>query len=347
MKKISKHIIIKLCKFLGIYKLFYFLNRNRKKIIGYHNIIPDEYFDNSINLDYSIKNSEFKKHLDIINKRFKVGLNLYNTQEITLTFDDGYQNQYSQGSKILDEYNNKGYFFYAANLLNDIDTLLIDKIIFWVDYVKEGYYSNEKYNIEFSINDKKSRRLAWEKINNLIQDNIKFDKIYKLLDEMYKFEDIKIYDEFYTMRFTSIKKCELEYMKKNGHKIGAHSSSHEILSKLSKEELENDIEKCKRLLDQGIYNTNTFCYPFGSEYEVNKETIKKIKEKGFKNAISFVNHPNLNIEYDNFFMPRITLPRTMDEDYIDFVLSGTLYFIKNKKLFPKFKTLLNTELVYE
>lgn len=347
MKKIIKYIIMKICKFTGVHKLFYFLNRNRKKIIGYHNIIPDEYFDNSINLDYSIRKSEFKKHLDIINKRFKVGLDLYNTKEITLTFDDGYKNQYSQGSKILDEYNNKGYFFYAANLLNDVGTLLIDKIIFWVDYVKEGYYSNEKYNIELSISNKESRRLAWEKIDGLIRENIEFDKIYEILDQMYKFEEIKVLDEFYTMRFTPINKYELYDMKKNGHKIGAHSYSHKRLSKLDKDELENDIEKCKRLLEQGIYNTDTFCYPFGSEYEVDKKTIEKIKEKGFKNAISFVNYPNSSIDYDEFFMPRITLPRTIDEDHIDFVLSGTYYFIKNRRLFPKFKTLLNTELAHE
>lgn len=346
IKKNIKHLIIKGLKYSGITKLFYILNRNRKKIICYHNIIPDKYFSDNINLDYAIKESNFRSHMDIITKKFNIGLDLYDSSKITITFDDGYLNQYLLGSKILDEYNINGYFFYCASLLDKQDTLLIDKIQYWIDYVKPGKYNNKKYKLNLDISDKQSRRIEIKKINQLLENKISIEEVCNLLDEMYKFDSIELPKEFYTLRFTPINKINLEDMKKNGHKIGAHSSLHKALSDLTEEELEEDISKCRSLLDNGIYNTKTFCYPFGSEIEVSNKVMEKVKEKGFKNALSFVND-DFKRNNNNYFIPRMSLPDTNDEYLIDFILSGTCYFMHNYKLFPKVKLENDMEYDYE
>ncbi|MDY3959735.1 polysaccharide deacetylase family protein [Romboutsia timonensis] len=335
IKNIIKYITIKTSKVTGVTNLFYKLNKDRKIILAYHNVIPDKYFNDYIHLDYSIRESQFRKHLDVIKRRFNVGVDLYNTKEITITFDDGYKNQYSIASKILDEYNMNGYFFYVADLLEEKDILSIDKIQYWLDHVCPGKYENKKYNLVLDIEDTTSRRNQWIKIQTLIDNKVSFDEICDILNDMYRFEDININKKFYDLRFTPIKKYELNDMKENGHKIGAHSSSHNILSNMKKDDLNKDIDKCKDLLNKGIYNTKTFCYPFGGVEDVSEEVMNTVKEKGFSNAMSFMNTKLNNREYGQFFMPRMTLPNTYDEDYIDFILSGTYYFLRNRRLLPK------------
>lgn len=334
-KKIIKGVVIKGCNIFGVNNIFYKLNRGRKKIIAYHNVLPDNYFKDVINLEYSIKESQFIRHLEIIKRRFNIGLDLYNNDEVTITFDDGYLNQYLIASRILDKYCIKAYFFYAGDLLKDRDILSIDRIQYWLDYVKEGTYFNKRYNLEIEISDINSRRYCWKKIQNLIGNKVSFDEICNILNEMYNFEDINIDENFYKLRFTPIKEGQLGIMKSRGHKIGAHSASHNILSNMSEDELENDINKCRTLLDKGIYNTKTFCYPFGGEDEVSEDVIKYVEKNGFKDSLSFMSSKLSELRYFKYFIPRITLPNTDDEDYIDFILSGTYYFMKNFRLFPK------------
>ncbi|SCJ39140.1 polysaccharide deacetylase family sporulation protein PdaB [uncultured Clostridium sp.] len=335
VRKIIKSVVIKGCKIFGVNNIFYKLNRRRKKIIAYHNVLPDNYFKDVINLEYSIKKSEFIRHLEIIKRRFDIGLDLYNADEVTITFDDGYLNQYLIASEILDKYGIKAYFFYSGDLLEDRDILSIDRIQYWLDYVKEGTYFNKKYNLELSVSDKNSRDSCWVKIQNLIGNKVSFDEVCNILNEMYSFEDININEDFYKLRFTPIKKAQLEIMKLRGHKIGAHSASHNILSNMNEDELENDINKCRELLDKGIYNTKTFCYPFGSEDEVSEDVIKCVEKNVFKDSLSFMSSKLSKLRYFKYFIPRITLPNTDNDDHIDFILSGTYYFMKNFRLFPK------------
>ena len=334
-KKMIKKSMSKISKYTGITQLFYKLNKNRKIIIAYHNVIPDKYFKECINLEFSMKESEFKKQIQLIKKRHQVGLEIYDNNQVTITFDDGYLNQYSIASKILDKYNIKGYFFYPANLLKQ-ETLFIDKIQYWIDYVKPGTYINTTYKLNLEIKDTKSRKKEYEKINDLIKQGLTFKQIHDILNEMCEFENIKIKKEFYKLRFTPIKKEQLKKMKAKGHKIGAHSSDHNILSKLSKEELEKDIKKCKELLDKGIYNTNTFCYPFGGTKDVSQKVKEEVKINKFENALSFTNE-QIKDGYEQYFIPRMSLPEEGDECYIDFFLSGAYHFFRTGKLLPKIK----------
>lgn len=335
IKEVVKYTAAKISKYTGITNMFYKLNKGRKIIIGYHNVISDNYFEDYIHLDFSIRESQFIKHLEVIRKRFDIGTDLHNSNEVTLTFDDGYSNQYSIASKILDEYNINGCFFCAADLLDNKEILLIDKIQYWLDYADNGKYTNEEYNLDLELADKITRRNQWRKIQSLIKNKLSFEKICELLDNMFKFENIEIDNEFYKLRFKPIKKSELEQMKLKGHKIGAHSSSHNILSYMKDDELNKDIDKCRALLEAGVYNTKTFCYPFGGEEDVSNEVIRIVKKKGFENAIAFTNAKLNHKTYNEFFIPRMILPNTYDKDYIEFILSGAYYFMKNFKLLPE------------
>ena len=325
--------VAKISKRTGFTSLCYFLNKNRKRIIAYHNIIPDEYFDDSLHLSHSMKESSFKKQLEIIKDRLGFTLDIDDTSKVTLTFDDGYLNQYSVASKIMDEKSIKGYFFCVSNLIKNNEAFVMDKIQYWFSYVPYGSYYIDQVDIRLDIKDKDSRTSEWKKIDNIIGE-IPIEKVEDLLDNAYSFANIKIKDDYMNLRFRGISMEEIDVMKKNGHKIGAHSSYHKKLSVMDKDELSKDISICGDMLGD-IYNTSIFCYPFGSRQDINSDVIEEIKSNNFTHGFAYSNG-SIEGGYDRYFMPRMFLHDTGDDDLIDFVLSGAKHFMSFRRLLPKY-----------
>lgn len=329
MKKVAK-----VSKFTGFTSLCYKLNKNRKRTIAYHNVIPDKYWDGSLHLDYSMKESSFVKQLEIIQDRFGCTLNIDDLSMATITFDDGYNNQYSVASKILDDRNIQGYFFCTANLIRDNEAFIMDKLQYWCSYVPYGVYSLEEINIKLDIKNEFSRKIEWSKISDAILNGTEIEKIEKILNDLYSFEKIRINKDLYKLRFRGISKEQLSEMKSKGHKIGAHSANHKRLSDMSSEELQEDICLCSSMLYE-TYNTNIFCYPFGSRSDINEKVINIIKNEGFDSSFAYSNNP-IKEGYNNYFMPRMFLPDTDDKDTIDLILSGAKHFMSFRKLLPKY-----------
>lgn len=328
MKKVAK-----ISKITGLTSLCYKLNKNRKRTIAYHNIIPDKYWDDSLHLAHSMKESSFRKQIEIIKERFGCTLDIRDLNKVTVTFDDGYKNQYSLASKILDDENIQGYFFCTANVINNNEPFIMDKLQYWISYVPYGVYNLDEINIVLNIKDKNSRKTEWEKISDII-GLVEIEKIEKMLDKLYPLDNIKINENFYKLRFKEISNDELEQMKARGHKIGAHSANHKRLSIMNNEELKNDINICKDMLGN-IYNTNIFCYPFGSIEDINETVLENIKQNGFKSAFAYSNNP-IEEGYNEYFMPRMFLPDTNNENIIEFILSGAKHFMSFRSLLPKY-----------
>lgn len=325
--------VAKISKITGFTSLCYRLNKNRKRTIAYHNIIPDQYWDDSLHLAHSMKESSFVKQLDVIQDRFGVTLNVDDVNEATITFDDGYLNQYSVASKIMNHKDLKAYFFCTANIINNNEAFIMDRLQYWFSYVPEGVYNLDEINIVLNIKDKESRKIEWQKISDIIGP-IEIERIEKLLDDKYPFRDISINKEFGSLRFRGISKIQLKEMKEKGHKIGAHSTNHKRLSIMDERELKKDIDMCGSMLDK-VYNTKVFCYPFGSLGDINENVLKNIKDNGFHSAFAYSNNP-IKEGYNEYFMPRMFLPDTDDAEIINFVLSGAKHFISFRKLLPKF-----------
>lgn len=329
MKKVAK-----ISKITGFTSLCYKLNKNRKRTIAYHNIIPDKYWDDSLHLAHSMKESSFIKQLEVIQDKLGITLDIYDINKATITFDDGYLNQYSVASKIMDEKNIKGYFFCTVNVINNNEAFIMDRLQYWFSYVPEGVYNLEEINIILNIEDENSRNTEWDKISDVILEGVEIERIEKILDSLYPFKKIKVDKNLYKLRFTGISKEQLNEMKINGHKIGAHSANHKRLSDMSSEELYEDISLCSSMRPE-IYNTKVFCYPFGSIEDISKEVIDIIKDRGFNSSFAYSNNP-IEEDYNNYFMPRIFLPDTDNKDIIDLILSGAKHFMSFRNLLPKY-----------
>lgn len=326
--------IAKISKYTGLTKLCYRLNKGKKRIVAYHNVIPDKYFDDTLHLAHSMRESSFRRQVIVIKKRFDVDLNLENKNSLSITFDDGYLNQGKIAGEILSNENMKAYFFCAGILIDKKDTLVMDKLQYWFSYVPSGEYYLKELSLALNLTDKENRKESWDKLSKFIDAKLPLSDIYKYLDNIYKFKGIKkLNDDFYKLRFTSLEDRHIENMKANGHNIGAHSYYHERYAVLDDEKIKDDIKHCVEL--KNIFNTDVFCYPYGSLVDINEIVRSEIKNSGYKKALAYSNNP-IKEGYNQYFMPRIFLPDTDNEALIDFILSGAKYFCNFKKLLPDF-----------
>ncbi|MGL4990787.1 MAG: polysaccharide deacetylase family protein [Sarcina sp.] len=325
-------IISRTCEILGINNLFYLLNKNRKKVIAYHNVIEDRYFDESLHLTYSTCESAFRAQVALIKEKFKIDLDVYNDKSVMITFDDGYKNQTVTATKILDEFNVKGIIFCPVNAINSKEPLDMDKVLCWFSYVPTGTYKIEELSLELTIgNSLLERNIALNKAVSFIDKSFYLKDLVRCLDHTFKFKDLK-YDG-YECRFASPTIEDINDAKKRGHIIASHSRNHDNLASLSEESLKADIDNCGHLLKEGVYNSGMFAYPYGGRDDVPSITSEFLEKNNFEVAFAYT---NTNVyEYDKYYIPRFTLPNTNDRAVINFNLSGARYFFKTRKLFPK------------
>lgn len=318
-------------------RLFYFLNRKRKRILTYHNVIPDRQFRDIPAEGVSHRVSVFKQQIEHLSARFPIGLNLEDPRELILTFDDGYWNQYEFVHVILKEYGIRGYFFFTLDLLSGDHPLLIDQLLFWLSYVDRGTYQVrvEGRLIQLQIETDQDRHRCWQKLYPIIRPNFKSlaPSLLAEFESCYPSEILvhKVDQDYYRQRFTAVLPDALNEMKSYGHMIGAHGKTHAPLAALDRAELEEEMVSCRQAI--GVtFNCTAFSFPFGGV----EESCQGVSNFGFSQIFGNINCPlPASWEYSNSFIPRMSLPNEANAAELDFILSGAKYFLTNFKLLPK------------
>lgn len=142
-------LVAYVCYFLGLHRIAYFLNRKRKRVITFHNVLPDDLFDKSIANGVSCSFSGFKAIVSEISRFYRFSLNLDDYKTVTLTFDDGYLNQVETAAPYLTERGIPAYLFVSGQLLPQTGgvskqesgrPLVVDLLLHWISYVPSGEY---------------------------------------------------------------------------------------------------------------------------------------------------------------------------------------------------------------
>ena len=74
---------------------------------------------------------------------------------------------------------------------------------------------------------------------------------------------------------------DINWLKENGHKIGAHTKTHPKLSKLKDEEtlIEEIITSANRIEENTGVKINCFAFPFGTLHSINKQVVEIAKTR--------------------------------------------------------------------
>ena len=359
MKNVVVEVVACLAYWLGIDALFYWLNRKAKRILTFHNVLPDELFRPRIANGVSNRLSDFERIIDECAKRFKFSTDLFDSTTLTVTFDDGYRNQYTTAFKALQKRGIPAYLFVAGDIgrvereegaidnrvehvetcrergdgisrverVERLEGLVVDLLTHWIDNVPAGRYVVEAVGA-VDINSE-SRMSVW---SNVIWPMFMADaehkgaSVLKACDKAYPIEKIlaSLPEDYRKERFEGVTKDECEEMRNAGWKIGWHTLSHYPLAKLS------EYDQHRELDSPPEFRNVCLSYPYGNPVEVGDAVMKIAEELGYPCAVSNTNE----VEPSQFFLPRMSVLPDKDKYRLHFQLSGLEYFLKHRRLLP-------------
>ena len=276
MKKALLSILYFLAYYTGLIRLFYRINRG-PIVITYHNIIEDELYESGHHLSLTQRASVFDNQIALLKKHLSVGMDL-KPRQVHITFDDGYRNNLTVALPILKKHNVGATFFVPACYFESSELLWVDKLLLWVSHVPAGSYSlgGQTIAIETASDRDSALELLWKQ---LLEDYSVKDLIIRSMEDAYSFSRLEIDADYFSQRFTPLSVQEIQAIIDSGCRVACHSYCHEILSKLSGSELEEDFRKCDR--HRGSYNSDWYSYPFGRLDEVDSGVVEKCIAAGY------------------------------------------------------------------
>lgn len=329
MKNVVLKVVAYLAYWLGIDALFYWLNRRAKRILTFHNVLPDELFRTGIANGVSHRLSDFERMIDECAKWFKFSTDLFDASTITIAFDDGYRNQYTTAFKALHKRRIPAYLFVAGDCVEG-RSLTVDLLTHWIDNVPTGRYVLQDVGDGHICEIGESMRLAvWSRViwpMFMANAQHRGTSVLKACDKAYPIEKIlaSLPEDYRKERFEGVTKDECEEMRKAGWKIGWHTWSHYPLAKLSEDDQHRELDSPPE------FRNVCLSYPYGNPVEVGDAVMKIAEELGYPCAVSNTNE----VEPSQFFLPRMSVLPDKDKYRLHFQLSGLEYFIKHRRLLP-------------
>jgi len=226
---------------------------------------------------------------------------------LIITFDDGYKDNYEIAYPLLKNSNVPFTIYITTSFLNKSGILwwyILEDLILENDYIE--LYDEEK----FSCKNLQEKEITFLKIREKIirygSNNI-IDTL-KLLFKKYNIDWINISRmicEKLCLSAEDVKKLSQDYLVT----IGSHTNNHYPLSRLTKDEIYEEIITSKNKLENIINKRiEHFAYPFGSPIEVGEREFYIVKDLGFKTATT-IRRGTIYYEHANYLycLPRIML----------------------------------------
>lgn len=276
---------------------------NRCKILVYHYVRPIK------DSQYDIKGmdlEDFQDQITTLKKKYRfIGVKdvidcidngrRISKNSVLLTFDDGLKDHYEYVFPILKENNIEGLFFPSGKPILEEIVLDVHKIHFVLASIKDVHSivadikenlnmlksehkieSFDSYYEKFAVKSRfDSKEIKF--IKNLLQKGLP----YKLRTELvnYLFKKYVTNDEKSFSKKLYLSIDEINEMKKAGMVFGSHSYSHDWMSTLTENELNEDLENNSEFLLKIKGEYLLMCYPYGG---YNNLVIRKISERGFQ-----------------------------------------------------------------
>ncbi len=292
------------------------------KVICYHYIHSEEnpYLRRGINI------TQFEEQLNYLNDHFKI-IHFCDMSELEtdrdlciITFDDGLKECYTKVFPLLKQKNIKAVFFISSSVYEEKMMLTVQKAHILAHNLGSEEYRKRFYDVLWGRHRKVERELlqgvSFEEIypydadivrefkldmNYRLPINVVNDVISFIFQKTFEVPEAKIANDIY------LTSRELKEMFKSDLvELGAHTHSHYLMSRLSKEEQEREIKLSIDYLQNklGCRMPVAFSYPFGRKGTYNQITKDVLLSDGrVKWACNMQRKDNLSLE-DRFDIHR-------------------------------------------
>lgn len=319
MKRKLVKLVEILAYYLGVNALFYWLNRRAKRTLCFHNVLPDGLRIEGEAGAFDEDESHFRFVIREIAKHFQFSTDVLDAATATVTFDDGYLNQYEVAAKVLKEEGNvPAILFVAGDNLDNADPtrcLVTDALTHWVS---------------FSPTVKGDRMRYWREVlrPTYAQDAANRGKaVLAECDAQYSMAQVLkgLSSDYARLRLTGVTTEQVRELRTRGWRVGWHTKSHFPLVQLSASEQRQELTPFE------LFKGEVMAYPYGCPGSIDEMTAQIAEEVGFPLAMSATTgEPGWK---GKFLLPRMYVGG--DKYAIHFELSGAKFFLRHRKLLPK------------
>jgi peptidoglycan/xylan/chitin deacetylase (PgdA/CDA1 family) len=292
--------------------------KNNFVIFLFHGVIEKNFFEvRNYNKKHILK-KEFLKILRLLKKRgnvlsldeifycIKNHINLpKNTYAIT--FDDGFENNYSLAAPILDELNVPSTFYFSTDFIENNTMSWIDKIEYCVELKKKGEVYIPWLRRKIQFNSKQSKINLLKNIRYFVKNYLGFN-INNFVNHFFSQCNIQIINHSNINIDKKINWKQTNLLKNHRlFKVGGHSHEHLSLGLLSSKQSTLQIRKSFRLFKKRInLNLDHYSYPEGRTIDYNKSIITTLKSSGIKLCPTAIEGKN-NLNSSLFHLKRILI----------------------------------------
>lgn len=302
--------------------LFIWLRRLFKKeviILAYHRILDTH--DNSIYLfdeELISANSEtflwqikfLKKHYDVISfselSERLAGNKTLTGRELIITFDDGFSDNYSNAYRLLNSVDIPAAFYISTGYIGGDKTFWFNEVVHAIKVAKKLSFNmtDETYNFEATKENKqKAIKLVLNKLKE-IPNSERLNAIESLYRDL-NFKADNIPASELPMTWENINE-----MASNNMEIGSHAISHPILSRLTDEEMQQEIIDSKKTIESMTKKScRTIAYPVG-ERNAFTEKVQEVSEAaGYEYGLSYISGNNKSKNLKKYSLARLHVER--------------------------------------
>lgn len=333
-----KRLIYYILYFTGLWLLFRFLNRKKLAILMYHGITDKDY-----NVWTQLPRSQFQEQMEYISRNCRpITLDSALTHgeqnrsrlqyPVAVTFDDGFRNNYTVAFPILKKLNVPALIFLTTSFIDKEPEF---RGLLWTDYIYLMLRGARGSKVDFSDLGLREYELsdydACAETKSDIMSRLKTlpaAEKNRIVQDMARRLNYAIKPEDYLV-FESLDWNEAGEMFLSGLvTFGAHTVRHEIMTRLTVEEAEEEMRQSKEVIESRLGAPVTaFAYPNGKVADFDEST-KALAAKYFLCAVSTIEGLNSE-EQDRYALRRINVGNDMDLLEFKMHLSGVYDFLQN------------------
>lgn len=205
---------------------------------------------------------------------------------VVLTIDDGYRDFYDIAYPELKRHNMPATFFITTDFIDG-------KIWLWPDRIRYTLENSTMANVDFPIGSstiiirtetKKSRGEAWDLLVDYcihVDDQEKWRTIARLESLLQVTLPQKTPEAYRAASWD-----QLREMADNGIEIGAHTITHPILSRISRDRVDEEVSGSRRIIEEKLgREVVSFCYPNSRPADIKPGVVEAVEKAGYKGAV--------------------------------------------------------------
>lgn len=325
---VGKRLGVFLLSVTGACRLAGFLSSHRLSVLTYHSVIPRARRAQGPRPPNTLFDDEFEKQMAFVSNRFTVlsgnelrtvidGGGAIPRYSLVITFDDGYENNFSCALPVLKRYGLHAVFFITTNLIGHPHrTLWFDRLGALRSITPSELIVRELRRIDPAIPDTPGMH-----INGYFK-TLAFTRQSQILDELeqrFGRPSSPIVDQsvYGLMNWDQVRS-----MAAAGMTIGSHTANHQILSAVSPAEVQQELRSSRQRIEQETGEPCwCFAYPNGERRDFRPSDECDVERAGYLCAFTQISGV-IDNRTSRYALPRIPIPDTGDMNIFRMYVSG-------------------------